>query len=179
MSTDPKLDLVKALTDPDRLKLVGLLTRAPAAVQELAAQTGLPYRDVVNHLSFLEYVGVVSRQGEQFVLDTVKMEAVNREREPRPGYVPEAGLDPQAARVLAIYLDPDGTIRQLPTKASKLRVVLEYLLQAFTPGTDYSERQVNDILRRYHDDTAGLRRDLVDFGLLKRESDGSRYWRPA
>lgn len=179
MNSDPKLDLVKALTDPDRLQLVGLLTQAPASAHDLVARTGLPFREVVNHLSFLEYVGVVGRRGEQFVLDTAKMEALNHGQEARPGYVPEPGTDPQAAKVLAAYLNPDGTIKQLPTKAAKLRVVLEYLAGAFTPGTDYTERQVNEVIRRYHDDIAGLRRDLIDSGLLQRESDGSRYWRPA
>jgi hypothetical protein len=36
---------------------------------------------------------------------------------------------------------------------------------------------VNQILRRFHEDTSGLRRDLVDANLLARISDGSRYWR--
>jgi len=27
-------------------------------------------------------------------------------------------------------------------------------------------------------DVSGLRRDLIDSGLMARESNGSRYWRP-
>jgi hypothetical protein len=42
----------------------------------------------------------------------------------------------------------------------------------------YTEKEVNMILARFHEDTPGLRRDLVDAGLLARERDGSRYWRP-
>jgi hypothetical protein len=42
---------------------------------------------------------------------------------------------------------------------------------------NYTEKEVNTILRRFHLDTAGLRRDLVDANMLARESDGSRYWR--
>ncbi len=33
------------------------------------------------------------------------------------------------------------------------------------------------ILRRFHLDTAALRRYLVDNGLMSRESNGTRYWR--
>jgi hypothetical protein len=57
-------------------------------------------------------------------------------------------------------------------------VLLDYLIQAFTPGVDYTEKEVNLIIRRFNVDVAGLRRDLIDAGLLQRERDGSRYWRP-
>jgi hypothetical protein len=36
--------------------------------------------------------------------------------------------------------------------------------------------QVNAILFGYHDDTATLRRELVGYGLLKRQA--GEYWRP-
>jgi hypothetical protein len=42
----------------------------------------------------------------------------------------------------------------------------------------YTEKQVNAIIARFHEDVAGLRRDLIDRGMLARERDGSRYWRP-
>ena len=43
-------------------------------------------------------------------------------------------------------------------------------------GNPFKALQVNDILLRYHEDYAGLRRDLVDFGFLRRERGGSQYW---
>ena len=49
------------------------------------------------------------------------------------------------------------------------------LAQEFEVGMRYSERQVNAILRRFHDDVAALRRYLVDEEFLSRES--GRYWR--
>jgi hypothetical protein len=79
-------------------------------------------------------------------------------------------------------LNADGTIRQVPnsrTQAAKFRIVLEYLLAAFEPGVFYTEKEVNSILRRFHEDVSGLRRDLIDTKLLARERDGSKYWRPA
>ena len=39
----------------------------------------------------------------------------------------------------------------------------------------YPEAEVNDVLRRYHDDYAALRRYLVDEGFLTREA--GVYWR--
>jgi len=50
---------------------------------------------------------------------------------------------------------------------------------AFTPGAAYTEKEVNLIIKRFNADVSGLRRDLVDAGMLQRERDGSKYWREA
>jgi hypothetical protein len=50
-------------------------------------------------------------------------------------------------------------------------------VRAFEPGRRYAEPQVNEILRRFHDDTARLRRELVGAGLMARQS--GEYWRTA
>jgi hypothetical protein len=87
-------------------------------------------------------------------------------------------LDKDRRRVLAGYLNPDGTIKQIPYQPAKLQIILDYLLNAFTVGANYTEKEVNLILAHFNPDTSGLRRDLVDAGMLERKRDGSRYWRP-
>ncbi len=56
-------------------------------------------------------------------------------------------------------------------------MLLRYVLKAFEPGVLYTERQVNEILSRYNDDTASLRRGLIEYHLMNRESGGSAYRR--
>ena len=68
-----------------------------------------------------------------------------------------------------------GRLTAIPTQHSKRLVVLDRLAQEFEPGQRYTERQVNSILRRWHDDTAALRRYLVDDGFMER--DHGEYWR--
>jgi len=113
-------------------------------------------------------------------LNAEKVETLAREqlREKKPEYIPAPDLDDKSRKVLASCLEPDGTIKRLPSQPAQLKVILNYLVQAFTPGVNYTEKEVNTILRRFHVDVSGLRRDLVDAGLLDRKRDGSRYWRP-
>ena len=75
------------------------------------------------------------------------------------------------------YLNADGTIRQLPQEGKKMLIILHFILDAFAFDTNYSEKEVNTILRRFHVDTATLRRNLIDYGFMARESDGTKYWR--
>jgi hypothetical protein len=179
MNTKPEmLDFLKAMSDADRLRIIGLLTQRRASRADIVAKLNLPLRDVVDHLAFLEFVGVLSQKDDVYELNDAKLADLGRANfaKERPGYVPAPELDDKSKKVLKAFLNPDGSIRQIPAQP-KLLVILNYLIQAFAPNTDYTEKEVNQILRRFHEDTAGLRRDLVDANLLARISDGSRYWR--
>jgi hypothetical protein len=81
---------------------------------------------------------------------------------------------------LAPALSAEGAIQHIPnsrTQADRFKILLDYLIEAFTPGLDCTEKEVNGILRRFHEDVSGLRRELVGYGLLEREGGGEEYWR--
>jgi hypothetical protein len=176
------LDFVKALAHADRLKIVGLLAQKPARMAEITEELSLPTREVFSHLAFLEYVGVVHKKNDQYELDTDGLETLARRQfeGKRQSFDPEPAPGKKQQKILATFLNADGTIRQVPnsrTQPAKFRVVLEYILAAFEVGTVYTEKEVNGIIRRFNEDVSGLRRDLIDAGMLARERDGSKYWR--
>lgn len=78
-------------------------------------------------------------------------------------------------RVLRAFLRTDGRLTHLPAKRSKRLVVLDHLARLFEIGVRYPEREVNALLRVFHDDYAMLRRALVDEGFMDR--DHNVYWR--
>ncbi len=77
--------------------------------------------------------------------------------------------------MLRAFLDADGRLVRIPAEHTKRLVVLDLLAQEFVPGERYSENQVNNVLRAYHDDVAALRRYLVENLFLAR--DTGVYWR--
>ena len=181
MEQDEMLEFVKALAQADRLRVLGVLACNPAPAAEIALALGMPLREALQHLAMLEHGGIVLRQAESWSLDTKNVESLSRRQfagQPREAYTPAPDLREKPRKVLAAYLNADGSLKQLPREPGKLRVILDYLLEAFTPGLIYTEKEVNAIIRRFHPDTAGLRRDMIDRGLLQRKSDGSQYWRP-
>ena len=189
MSTEEMLNFVKAMSDPDRLKIIGALSRGPLTASKLSETLGPSMREMVNHLAFLEYVGIVlahaaeKKQDEVYELDSAFLERLARQQfeGTRPAYGAATEAEDETRRTLAKFLKPDGTIRQIPNSRSqpeKFRIILNYLISAFETDRDYTEKEVNTIIKRFNDDIAGLRRDLIDSGLLARERDGSKYWRP-
>ncbi|SPP30735.1 DUF2087 domain-containing protein [Brochothrix thermosphacta] len=71
----------------------------------------------------------------------------------------------------------EHTIISIPRKLKKKVVLLEVITNDFKDGRCYTEQEVNTILLKWYDDYVILRRYLVDFKFLKREEDGSSYYK--
>jgi hypothetical protein len=80
-------------------------------------------------------------------------------------------------KVLRNYMLPDGSLKEIPRKLNRKRVVYEHITQKFESGRRYSEADVNAILQRFHSDYATIRRDLIELGFMTREA--GQYWRLA
>ena len=78
-----------------------------------------------------------------------------------------------------VYKDADGRITRLPAKWSKKVKLSLALLEAFEINVEYSEPELNEILKSYLDDFALVRRTLVDMGYLERDRYGKSYRRVA
>ena len=180
MNENPEmLSFVKALASADRLRIIGVLVRGKATQSDIAEQLHLPIKDVFNHLAFLVEVGLIHETDGYYDLDEKTVEAYARVQfeGKRPTFEVKQEKTDDARKVLKNYLNADGSLKQIPPQGNKLIIVLNFIVEAFAYDTNYTEKEVNTILRRFHIDTAALRRYLVDNGLMDRESDGTRYWR--
>ena len=70
----------------------------------------------------------------------------------------------------------DGKISALPAKRVRRRLLLDQVVQAFSPGRHYSEAAVDEVLKAIFDDHCALRRYLVDEAFMSRTASGT-YWR--
>jgi predicted transcriptional regulator len=174
----------KALADASRLKIIGVLTQQPYTVEELAAVLGLKPSTVSHHLSKLSEVGLVSSRGQGYY-SVYQLEkdalAANMQRifssEQIASVAADVDLDAFDRKVVSDYSLPDGRLKTIPAQRKKLEAILRYVVKAFESGARYSEKQVNEILSRFHEDTASLRRELVGYKLMAREGGGGEYWR--
>ena len=180
MNEQPEiLSFVKAMASADRLRIVGLLSQGSKRAAEIAEALGLHPSDVNRHLEQLTGSGVVSEADGVYDLNEKAIESLARSQfeGKRPVYVPEEDREENVRKVLKAYLNADGTIRQLPQEGKKMLFILHFILDAFSFDANYTEKEVNTVLRRFHVDTATLRRNLIDYGFMARQGDGTRYWR--
>jgi hypothetical protein len=181
---DELLGFFRALADPSRLKIVGLLAQKPYAVEQLSALLGIGESTVSHHLARLAAEGLVSaRTDGHYSMYSLHQDALAEKarRLLKTDQLPAlaAGVDHDSfdRKVLATFTGPDGRFTAFPVQEKKFLVLLRHVLRDFCPGTRYSEKKVNEILQRYSDDTATLRRCLVEFGFMDRAGGGRDYWR--
>jgi len=170
------MDLLRSLLEPTRLAVVGTIATTPADLDQIEARTGVRRRDVLRTLGPLVQAGLVTREGDTYVVDAVAWRAVAQELPQAPPPHPRIafGMTAAEAEVLGRFFAGER-LTEIPAARGKRLVVLERLALEFEPGRRYTEPEVNTILGAFHPDHASLRRHLVDEGLLDR--DAGRYWR--
>lgn len=172
----------KVLSDANRLKIIGLLAGQPYSVEELAALLNLKASTVSHHLSKLAKIGLVNAKTESYYnvyqLDEKALETKSRNlfsQESLATSVSDVDIDAYDNKVIKDYVKKDGSLKTIPGQRKKLEAILRYIVKVFKVGKTYTEKQVNEILSKYHEDTASLRRELIGYKLMKREN--GEYWR--
>jgi len=171
------LEFLKAFSNAERLEIAGALANHSHTLDELATKLSIHPKEVLHHVDLLLKLGLVTLQDNIYWLDASALEALSRQilANQRPVSKPEDFEgDAYVRKILSDYMNTDGTLKALPTQNKKLMVILRYAMKFFEPGKRYPEKQVNEILVRFHEDTASLRRYMVDHGLFKREK--GIYW---
>src|SRR5215471_4233224 len=183
-STEEMKSLVvigRALADPTRIRILGLLSERPMYGQELAKVLDVKPPTVSHHMEPLVNAGLVHVRKENnyhyYELDSSGLEQLDEsiQRIARV-FLASKPLPPKSdekARVLATFIK-NGRLVSIPAQYKKRRYVMEELAHSFEWGRLYDEKEVNAILKPFHDDVASLRREFIDQRMMLRE--GGRYW---
>jgi len=170
-------DILRALADPERLRIAGALAAGDAAATALAESLELPLAPVRRHLTRLAAAGVARLQPDRrtYRLDRETLRwAAEQVGPPRDAGIALGAANEDEEAVLRAFFR-DGRLTEIPMKASKRRIVLERIALEFEPGRRYDEREVNAVVGAFFNDHAALRRYLVDDGFLDRKV--GVYWR--
>jgi biotin operon repressor len=181
--TEKLLAFFKALADANRLKIVGLLAQQPHTVEQLAAILGVESSTVSHHLRRLAKVDLVEARTDSYYsvysLKTDVLQGMARNllgEENLPILAEDVDMDAFDRKVLNTFMDESGRFTAFPAQSKKYLVLVRHALKAFEPGVTYTEKEVNEILSRFNEDTARLRRSFVEHGFMKREGGGGKYW---
>lgn len=175
------LNFFKALANESRLKLVGILAQRECSVEELAVLLRLKEPTVSHHLNKLKELNLVQMRSQGnthlYQLDQDELQRLNKlllSSEQVLKLMPDIDSTAWEEKVLQAFLE-DDRLKEIPASRKKRLVVLRWLVQKFEPNVIYSERSLNEILQRYHFDSATLRREFIGYRLMDR--DRGQYWR--
>jgi DNA-binding transcriptional ArsR family regulator len=182
------LNFFRALADASRLRILGILADRECSVDELARLIDVKPPTMSHHLSKLKELGLVRmrQQGTThfYSLDQEALTALSRDvlkPEKIVSLADDVDGDAFDRKVLRDFFEGER-LKEIPSSHKqygnkKREVIMRWLSERFEHGVKYTEREVNEILKRHHPDTATLRRELVagGFGLMTR--DKGLYWR--
>ncbi len=170
-------DILRALADPQRLAIAGALAQGDRSAAELAEGLELTVARVRKHLNRLTTAGVVRLAPDRrtYRLDTETLRWAAEQAGPSRDAGIALGAADEGEEIVLRSFFRAGRLTEIPSKASKRRIVLERIALEFEPGIRYEEQEVNVIMTRFYNDHAALRRSLVDEGFLDREQ--GIYWR--
>jgi excisionase family DNA binding protein len=77
-------------------------------------------------------------------------------------------LNDPGERIIGRFMK-NGQFEKLPVQYKRRKYILEYILRQFELNRIYSEKEVNGIISRYHDDYCRVRREFVDFKMMNRK----------
>ena len=73
------------------------------------------------------------------------------------------------------FFRSDGTLISIPVKNAKKIAVLNLIASQLKPEIKYSEKQINALIGKFHEDSSAIRRHMIEYGILARDRD-SNYW---
>jgi len=81
-------------------------------------------------------------------------------------------------KILHAYFEQglSGPLSEFPGKEKRKLVILRHIIKRFEANRQYTEKEVNSILKEVYPDYVTLRRYLIEYGFMDRLKDGSQYW---
>jgi DNA-binding transcriptional ArsR family regulator len=172
------LDFFKVLADETRLRIIGLLAvEKQCSVGTLAEHLQLKSPTISHHLSKLREIGLVNMRMDgtihYYTLNTDALRTIG-ERVLQPEQLVQTASSAAQMPNLRGIIEGERIV-QIPASYKKKLIVLRWLADRFERDRRYAEREVNQIIRQHHEDTATLRRELIANRFMQRET--GTYWR--
>ena len=172
-----KLELLKLLADETRLEILNILLKEDSYVEKIACELSLTPATICYHLKKMESAGVVNCSRSQFyiiyslnreIFDKPLFELIKKDEE-------IVNTEEKYKKQVISNFFKYGKLIQIPTQRKKREIVLVEILEQFDFDREYSEKEVNEIIIRYHEDFCTIRREMIAFGMMTR--DHERYKR--
>ncbi|EES74860.1 MULTISPECIES: metalloregulator ArsR/SmtB family transcription factor [Paenibacillus] len=179
MQLDRLVHFHKAVGDVTRIRIIALLQNGPLHGQALAGKLGVTPPTITHHMTKLREADLVyERRDKNTIYFYLNEKSLTQQAQAilKVGKASSAAEDKQeaAARKAAIqdnFFNRDGTLKHLPAQRKKKLIVLERLVKGLEPHRKYTEKEINEYIRQYHEDYATIRREFIMNHFMYREND--------
>ncbi|MFD1176730.1 metalloregulator ArsR/SmtB family transcription factor [Paenibacillus puldeungensis] len=177
MQLDRLVQFHKAVGDVTRIRIIALLQNGPLHGQALAGKLGVTPPTITHHMTKLREADLVYERREKntiyFYLNekslALQAEAILKIGKNLPGPDDKKEEAVYKTAVLNNFFTKDGALKHLPAQRKKKLIVLEHLIKGLEPNRKYKEKEINEYIRKYHEDFATIRREFIMHHFMYRE----------
>jgi hypothetical protein len=182
MQLDKIVNYHKALADPTRVRMIGLLANGELNGLELAEKLCISPATVTHHAAKLREVSLINERRDKntiyFSLDryfiraysTVIVDLIEKENKGEEEGKMEDAHNRLQQSVLKNFFTADGKLKHIPAQLKKKLIVLEHLVSKLEPGRSYTEKEINEYIGRVHEDFATIRREFIMHHYMYRDN---------
>ncbi|WP_379126783.1 metalloregulator ArsR/SmtB family transcription factor [Paenibacillus sp. sgz500958] len=181
MQLDKIVNYHKALADPTRMRILLLLSSGEMHGQALAERLSLSQPTVTHHAAKLREASLIRERREKntvyFKLDP---EFIRTNAEASLQFIFSKGAQDMEEKsqepslqdtVIRNFFSKDGRLRQIPAQYKKKLIVLQYMVEKLESGRVYTEKEINEFIKAYHEDYATIRREFIMHQFMYRENE--------
>lgn len=174
------ISLFKALGDSSRLAILKELRKGPRCSEELSEILRLVPSTISHHAGKLVDAGLVTISRDQqivfYSLENSILQKTIAELIEKSDQTNNKDGRKEAYRnkVLSNFIEL-GRLKTIPAQRRKRRIILEQIVGELDEDRKYTEKELNNILLKWHEDYCFLRREMISENLLNREA--GIYWK--
>ncbi|WP_248926156.1 metalloregulator ArsR/SmtB family transcription factor [Paenibacillus hamazuiensis] len=184
MQLDKVVSYHKALADPTRIRFLILLAEGEMNGQILAEKLCISPATVTHHAAKLREASLINERRDKNTIyfslnhyflkssSAATVELIYKNVSAPGG--PEA-MDEKNKRlkdsVLKNFFTAEGKLKHVPVQLKKKLIVLEHVVSQLDKGRKYTEKEINDFIKRFHDDFATIRREFIMHQFMFRENE--------
>ncbi|GJM77360.1 hypothetical protein HMSSN036_95760 [Paenibacillus macerans] len=179
MQLDRLVHFHKAVGDVTRVRIIALLQSGPLHGQALAGKLGVTPPTITHHITKLREADLIYERRDKntiyFYLNekslTQQAQAILNVGKTQP--LAADGKQDEAQRKASVessFFNKDGTLKHLPAQRKKKLIVLERLVKGLEPRRKYTEKEINEYIRKFHEDFATIRREFIMNHYMYREN---------
>ncbi len=166
-----------------RIRILVLLARGELHGQALAEKLGISPPTVTHHAAKLREASLINQRREKntiyfslneyFLKQDAKAIVELIFKEPNLEKNPQRAEKDEKLRkaVLNSFFSEDGKLISIPSQLKKKLIVLEQLAATLEMGRKYTEREINEFIKAYHEDFATIRREFIMHHYMYREKE--------
>lgn len=181
MQLDKVVAYHKALADPTRIRMLILLAGGERNGQTLAEKLAVTPATITHHAAKLREASLINERRDkntiyfslndyflkgnaEAALRLIYRTADNKEEEDM-----EETLEKMRQSVLNNFFTKEGRLKHVPAQLKKKLIVLEQIVTRMESGRKYTEKEINEFIKGYHEDFATIRREFIMHQFMYRE----------